>query len=195
MRLFNKGSSPVIPALFSIVVGVLLLGILAYWAFRRPWSASESQSSPADTSKTLWLELPPADLIERVLDPRDLAFVRKESPAETVRLFEQERRALAISWLRHTRRQVGRLMSYHVGAVRQNINLQPALEIRLGLHYVRFLVVYELILGLSYIRGPFQIRPMMGYVVGVTTQLRGVSDKLLGLAQFSTRASAPPPAQ
>ena len=184
-----------IPALFSIVIGVVLLGFLTYWAFRGSSSASRAGFSLADASKALRLELPPADLIERVLDPRDLAFVRKESPAETVRLFEQERRALTISWLRHTRRQVGRLMSYHVGAVRQNINLQPALEIKLGLHYVRFLVAYELILGLSYIRGPFQVRPMMGYVVGVTTQLRGVSDKLLGAAQFSTPASAPPPAQ
>jgi hypothetical protein len=184
-----------IPALFSIMVGALLLGILTYWAFSRPWSASESRSSTADTSKALRLELPPVDLIERALDPRDLAFVRKESSAETVRLFEQERRALAISWLRHTRRQVGRLMSYHAGAVRQNINLRPALEIKLGLHYVRFLVVYQLILGLSYIRGPFQIRPVMGYVIGVTAQLRGVSDKLLGPAQFSTPASAPPPTQ
>lgn len=182
-----------IPALFSIVAGVLLLGILTYWAFRRPWPAPESRSSPADTSKALRLELPPADLIERMLDPRDLAFVREESPAETVRLFEQERRALAISWLRHTRRQVGCLMSYHVGAVRQNINLQPALEIELGLHYVRFLVVCQLILGLSYVRGPFEIRPIMGYVVCVTTRLRGVSDKLLGAVQFSTQASAPPP--
>ena len=182
-----------IPALFSVVAGVLLLGILIYWAFRRPWSVPESESSPADTSKALRLELPPADLIERVLDPRDLAFVRKESPAETVRLFEQERRALAISWLRHTRRQVACLMSYHVDAVRQNINLQPALEIKLGLHYVRFLVVCQLILGLSYVRGPFEIRPIMGYVVGVTTRLRGVSDKLLGAVQFSTQASAPPP--
>lgn len=184
-----------IPALFSIVAGGLLLVILAHWAFRRAWSASESISSGADASKSFRLELPPADLIERVLDPRDLTFVRKESPAETVRLFERDRRALAISWLRHTRWQVGRLMSYHVGAVRQNTNLRPALEIKLGLHYVRFLVVYELIVGLSYIRGPFQIRPMMGYVVGVTTQLRGVSDKLLGPAQFPTRASAPPPTQ
>lgn len=182
-----------ISTLFSIAIGVLLLGFLAYWAFRGSSSVPAPGSSPTDTSKALRLELPPADLIERVLDPRDLAFVRKESPAETVRLFEQERRALAISWLRHTRRQVGRLMSYHVGAVRQNVNLRPALEIQLGLHYVRFLVVYGLILGLSYIRGPFQIRLMMGYVVGVTAQLRGVSDKLLGAAQFSTPASATPP--
>lgn len=193
MRLSNKDRSTVISTLFSIAIGVLLLGFLAYWAFRGSSSVPVPGSSPTDTSKALRLELPPADLIERVLDPRDLAFVRKESPAETVRLFEQERRALAISWLRHTRRQVGRLMSYHVGAVRQNVNLRPALEIQLGLHYVRFLVVYGLILGLSYIRGPFQIRLMMGYVVGVTTQLRGVSDKLLGAAQFSTPASAPPP--
>lgn len=182
-----------IAALFSIVAGVLLLGILAYWAFRRPWPASESRSSPADASKALRLELPPADLIERVLDPRDLAFVREESSAETVRLFEQERRALVISWLRHTRRHVEHLMSYHARAVRQSADLRPTLEIKLGLHYVRFLVVYELILGLSYIRGPFRIRPMMRYVVGVTTQLHGASDKLLGGAQFSTRASAPPP--
>lgn len=181
-----------IPALFSIVAGALLLVILAYWALRRPWRASESRSSPVDASKALRLELPPADLIERVLDARDLAFVRKESPVETVRLFERERRALAISWLRHTRREVGRLMGYHAGAVRQNMNLRPALEIQLGLHYVRFLVVYELILGLSYLRGPFQIRPMMGYVVGVTKQLRGVSDELTGAAQFSTPAGVPP---
>lgn len=184
-----------IPALFSIVVGVLLLGILAYWLFSERSFATDARPSTADTSKALRLELPSADLIERVLDPRDLAFVRKESPTETLRLFEQERRALAISWLRHTRRQVGQLMSYHAAAVRENINLRPALEIKLGLHYVRFLVLCELILGLSYIRGPFQIRLMMGYVVGVTAQLCGVSDKLLGATQFSTPASAPPPTQ
>jgi hypothetical protein len=193
MRLSNKGSAPVIPALFSIVVGVLLLALLTHWAFGRSSSAPVAGSSPADASQGLRLELCPTDFIERVLDPRDLAFVRKESPSETVRLFEQERRALAISWLRYTRRQVRQLMSCHAGAVRQNINLRPALEIELGLHYVRFLVVCQLILGLSYVRGPFQIRPIMGYVVRVTTQLRGVSDKLLGAAQFSTRASASPP--
>lgn len=183
-----------IPALFSIGIGVLLLGFLTYWALSGNASAPVAGSSLANTSKALQLELPPADLIERVLDPRDLAFVRKESPPETVRLFERERRALAISWLRRTRRQVGHLMSYHAGAVRQDIHLRPALEIKLGLHYVRFLVAYELILGLSYIRGPFQIRQMMDYVVGVSTQLRGVSDKLMGAAQFSTPAGAAPPA-
>jgi len=185
----------VIPALFSIVIGVLLLGLLAYWAFRGSSAVLRAGFSPADTSEALRLELPPVDLIERMLDPRDLAFVCKESPVETVRLFEQERQALAISWLRHTRRQVGRLMSYHVGVVGQNINLRPALEIKLGLHYVRFLVVYEVILGLSYILGPFRIRPIISYVIGVTTQLRGASEKLLGAAQLSTRTSAPPPTQ
>lgn len=184
-----------IPALFSIVIGLLLLAVLSYWALRGGSSAPVAGSCPADTPHGLRSELWPTDLIERVLDPRDLAFVRKESSSETVRLFEQERRALAISWLRHTRRQVGHLMSYHAGAVRRNINLRPALEIKLGLHYVRFLAVYQLILGLSYIRGPFQIRPVISYVIKVTTQLHGASDKLLGAAPFSTRASAPPPAQ
>ncbi|MGB6525381.1 MAG: hypothetical protein WBE87_10740, partial [Candidatus Acidiferrales bacterium] len=99
-----------IQALFSVVIGVLLLGLLLYWALRENTPGSSTGLSPAESAKALQQDLPPADLIERILDPRDLDFVSKESASETVRLFERERQALAIAWLRQTRRQVGNLM-------------------------------------------------------------------------------------
>ncbi len=186
-----------IPALFSIVVGVLLLGILTYWALQRDRASA--------TDVTIFHG--------GYVQGFAVGIAVGGSHRKSARSARPRFRPQGIAGRNRTgclSRNAGRwrslgcgtpagrwgsLMSYHAAAVRQNINLRPALEIKLGLHYVRFLVLYELILGLSHIRGPFQIRLMMGYVVGVTAQLRGVSDKLLGAAQFSTPASAPPPTQ
>ncbi|HEV2618295.1 MAG TPA: hypothetical protein VGU63_16980 [Candidatus Acidoferrales bacterium] len=176
--------------LLSVVIGVLLLGFLFHWAIGGGSSAVDEELSPIGGSQALHLDLPSAELIERILDPRDLDFVSKESTRETVRLFERERRALAISWLQQTRRQVVRLMRYHVGAVRQNANFRPAPEIKLALHYVRFLIAYELVRALFYAQSPFQVRPLVAYVTLVTERICGVSDKLLG--ELSAAAGAPP---
>ncbi len=181
-----------IQALFSVVIGVLLLGLLLYWALRESSSVSSAGFSAANGLKTLQLDFPATDLLERILDPRDLDFVHKESATETVKLFKRERRALAISWLQQTRREVSRLMSYHVAVVRENINLRPALEMKLALQYVRFLVTYELILGVFYIRDPFRVRQAIDYVTGATAQLCSVSEKLLSSVQFSAGVSVPP---
>ena len=177
-------------ALFSVAIGLLLLWLLFIWISRGRSAGSVATHAPADGAKSLSQDLPPAELIERILDPRDLDFVDKESTGETVRLFERERRALALVWLRQTRRQVGELMSRHVAAVRQNRNLRPGLEIQLALHYATFLLGYRLTLALFYIQGPFQVRAFVNYVTSISTQLYGISEQLLG-TPLSAESDAP----
>lgn len=168
-----------IQTLFSIAVGLLLLGLLFIWAFRGRASDPSAAVKLANGARRSAQELPPQDLIERILDPRDLEFVSKESANETVKLLERERRTLAVAWLRQTRRQVGQLMSHHAVAVRHSRHLSPGLEIQLALHYAGFVVGYELTLALFYIRGPFEVRPAVNYVTSIMTRFYGVSDKLL----------------
>ncbi|HEV2288795.1 MAG TPA: hypothetical protein VGR81_07570 [Candidatus Acidoferrales bacterium] len=176
--------------LFSIAIGLLLLALLFVWVFRERASESGTALEQTDGTRPSGQELPPPDLIERILDPGDLEFVSKESAAETVKLLERERRALAVAWLHQTRRQVGQVMSRHVVAVRHSRNLRPGLEIRLALHYASFVMGYKLTLVLFYVRGPFQVRPAVNYVTGIVARFYGVSDRLLD-AQLAAERGAP----
>ena len=198
IRLSNKDSSPVIPALFSIVVGVLLLGILAYWLFSERSFATDARPSTAETSKAFgWNCRRRISSKGCSIRATSLSSARNRRPKPS-RLFEQERQGVGDLLAAAYPPASGAADELSRGCgTSENINLRPALEIKLGLHYVRFLVLCELESWgfLTLVRVPFQIRLMMGYVVGVTAQLCGVSDKLLGATQFSTPASAPPPTQ
>lgn len=182
--------------LFPVVIGALLLGLLLHWSLRSRSSDQINANPPAEVgaSGTLHSEFLPVGLMERILDPIDRDFTHSQATIETIRLLEQERRALAIYWLRHTRHQVRKLMSFHVRSVRRHVDLSPGLEIQLALNYVAFLIAYRLVMGLFYIRNPFHVRRVVNYIAAASMQLCFISERLLlipGVAR-STGIDMPP---
>ncbi len=148
---------------------VVLLVLLAYWAWHsrdRGVTIDEfSGAKEALESVLLWF---PA--VNQVFDPSDLEFIRQSYP-ETERLFQQERKTLAISWLRHTREQIARLMGIHLRLSRCIYEPHATIrfdEFRLALDYLFFVVVCHLLLIFFWLRGPFRVRKMVGYTMGAT---------------------------
>jgi len=164
-----------------LAAGVLLLAFLLFWALRATESAAGSKalSDARETLTALELELPPRALVERIFSPQDWDFVSSQNAVQIRLTFLQERRTIALSWLRQTRKQAARLMDFHRRAVRWNSNLSPAIEIKLAANYVLFLLVCEILLGLIWLRGPFYARRMVGYAMGMAEQLWFTSGQLL----------------
>lgn len=164
-----------------LATGMLLLALLLFWALRATESATGSKalSDAQETLTALELELPPRALVERIFSPQDWDFVSSQTAVQIRITFLQERRTIALSWLRQTRRQAARLMDFHRRAVRWNTNLSPAIEIKLAANYVLFLLVCEILLGLIWLRGPFYARRMVGYAMGMAEQLWFISGQLL----------------
>ena len=144
---------------------VVLLVLLAYWAWRsreRALTIDEfSGAKEVLESVLLWF---PA--VQRIFDPNDLEFVVRQWRPEILRLFQQERKALAISWLWHTRKQVGRLMDLHLKLASCTCEPRPTFEFRLALNYLLFISACHLLLILFWLRGPFRARKIVGYTVG-----------------------------
>src|SRR5258708_17311754 len=51
---------------------------------------------------------------KRIFEAGDMKYISRQPSLEARRVFLQERKALAISWLRHTRRQLAYLMDLHL---------------------------------------------------------------------------------
>ena len=169
------------PLLLFLPVAILFLAFLLFWALRTKRSAVSS-SSLAETWEALAvleLEIPPRALAERIFSTRDWDLISSQTSVGMQREFLQERRVVALSWLRQTRKRATRLMDFHRRAVRRNINLDPAVEIKLAANYVVFVFVYEMLVGLIWLGGPFHARTMADYAIGVAERLWSISGQLL----------------
>jgi len=164
---------------YFLGIGLMLLILLILW-IQLAASSRGGKLSEADRDLTaLQLELPPRTLVERIFAPEDWEFVSRQTPLRVQRIFLEERRAIALSWLRQTRREAARLLDFHLRVVRRNVNLRPAVEIKLALRYVLFLLVCNVLGVLIWLGGPFYSRKMVGYAVGVAQRLSYISGELL----------------
>jgi len=169
-------------ALISYVgIGLLLLILLVLWVQRSGRSVAGAPELPEarEALTSLQLNLPPRELVERIFAVQDWDFVSSQTLPPIRRVFLQGRRAVALSWLARTRKQAARLMNFHVRAVRRNANLSPAVEIRLAINYLLFLLVCQVLLGFIWVGGPFRARRMVGYTLGAAEQLWLISGQLL----------------
>jgi hypothetical protein len=125
------------------------------------------------------LELPSHALGERIFASQDWDFISANASREIQRTFLHERKSLAMSWLRQTRTNVGRVMEFHRKAVRGCVRLNPSLELRLALNYIVFLLTYEVLCALILLRGPFWVRELVRYTNGIADQMSYLSGHIL----------------
>jgi hypothetical protein len=124
-------------------------------------------------------ELPPPMLLERVFAAQDFEFVSTHAPREAQRVFVRERRAMALSWLRETRKQAARLMGHHLSAVRRDAGLNPATEGKIAVHFALFQMGHGLVWSLVWSLGPFRARKLVSYAFGRMDQLALLLEGLL----------------
>jgi len=117
--------------LFGAVILVLICFLLIRAGLRhehnRDGCESDAQGLKGDSLA--------AELSARIFSAEDSEFVSSETCASAARAFQQERTTLALEWLRGVRTQVNRLFRSHLQAARQNPDLKPAGELRLGMHF------------------------------------------------------------
>lgn len=169
--------------IFPLIIGFLLLGAMVYWFLQEDRSHKIELWEARDALGQLRSNFLPANLVDRIFDDRDFVFVRKQKEPGVARLLEAERKAIAIYWLCHTRRQIRRLMSFYVKSARHSARLSVALELRMAFRYFAFLASCNALLGLIWLRGPFHARQVARRTVAVATRFYTASERLLTLAE------------
>lgn len=172
-----------IQMLFPLAVGLLLLGIVVYWFLSGETSHKIHLSEARDALGQLRSNFSPASLIDRIFDYDDFVFACEQKEPGVVRLLESERKGIATYWLRHTRQQIRRLMSFYVRSARESAKLSVALEFQMALNYVVFLVVCNALLMLIWLRGPFRTRAVARRTMAVAARFCATSETLVSLAE------------
>lgn len=169
--------------IIPLIIGALLLGLMFYWFLQGDQSRKVDVSEARDALGSLQSKFLPVSLVDRILDYNDFAFVREQKEPRILHLLETERKAIAMHWLRHTRRQVTLLMSFYVKSARHNARLAASLECKLAFNYFAFLTACDALQGLIWLRGPFHAPRVARRTTIVATRFCEVSEKILAVAE------------
>ena len=166
---------------FFSASGLGFLGALIFWATRtlRTTVDAKSFSDVQQALTDVQLELPPKFIGTKIFSEQDWNFICTHTSASIQRTFLEERKALAISWLRQVRRIVGLLMKFHRTAVRGNVSLSPSLEFRLAFDYLFFLLTFQVLCAIIRMRGPFCAGRFVSFTVSAADQLSYLSGHIL----------------
>jgi hypothetical protein len=127
----------------------------------------------------LQAELLPNWFVDRLFSKEDWEFARRQDAPAIPSLFDNERKAVALSWLRHTQDYVAQLMDFHVRLARQRPDLKPSTEVKLTLEYIQFQLLCRFLAGLIRMVGPVRVRSLAGHAVNIAAHLGEASEKAL----------------
>jgi hypothetical protein len=157
---------------FFIAIPVVLLLLLALLGRRN----NVSTGLPAESEYLV--RLPDRALLDRCLSAEDLEFVAILHSPRLLRLLVDERRRLALAWLRQTRREAGRLYRLHVRSARHAAGLRPAAEAGLLSAVCLFALVYALMVGTVWMYGPFRTRRFLHSLQVLAGVLSGLGGRI-----------------
>jgi flagellar biosynthesis protein FlhB len=137
----------------SLVAGAVLLLLLTAAALKG-WLASQPLiPGPAAVEEDA-TALCPEELVNRVFSGADWEFVRGLRAAGIERLFERERKKVALVWVRQTSALIRRVINEHAQAARHSKNLEFSTEITIFAQFLMLMAVCGILSVAIQIAGP-----------------------------------------
>jgi hypothetical protein len=114
------------------------------------------------------LSLCPPEFAARIFSPADWTFVSRERSREIVRLFQHERRVVALVWVHQTRTTIHRIMREHTRVTRQSPDLHLATEAKLLAHYFQLVAICDLLILAIQSAGPARVGSLATYAASLS---------------------------
>jgi hypothetical protein len=168
-------------ALPFLAIGLLLIVVLVVWALRTSAGKRALMESCEDDKSTdaFHAEALPQKLTDRLFGSEDWDFICTHGTAALRHLFLQQRKALALSWLRTVRTNARKLIHSHLTATRTNSRLELLVELRVGIDYLLFVMVCQLIALAIWLRGPIHLGRLIGYTDALSERLHELIARVL----------------
>jgi len=149
----------------SIFIGVAVLLVLLLLLLTRSEDGEESASAEgADRIRRESRDtLQPWEIILRIFSREDREFILRMRSPRMLRIYQEERRRVALHWVRRTSCEVGEIMRTHRLASRQSENLDGAREAKLLFQYLRLQFVCGLLAFLIRMFGPHALSDLASY--------------------------------
>jgi hypothetical protein len=161
----------VISITFAILicsVAMLLLALLATRGSSVKHELAFRTDLPLYDETTGDLSLCPPEFAARIFSSADWTFVSGEKSPEVVRLFQHERRVVALVWVYQTKAAIHRIMREHTRVTRQSQDLRLATEASLVLHYVQLVAICDLLILAIRSTGPSRVASLATYAASLS---------------------------
>jgi hypothetical protein len=140
--------------LWSLIAGVVLLLLLMAVAIKG-WLAPRQFQERTRASRELGAMEPcPEEFVSRIFSPADREFVRGLKAGSIERLFEQERKRVALVWVHQTSAMIRKVMREHAEATRESKNLEFSTEINILAQFLTLMAVCWILSVAVQIGGP-----------------------------------------
>jgi hypothetical protein len=110
----------------------------------------------------------PPEFAARIFSPADSTFVAAERSGELVRLFQHERRVVALVWVHQTKTAIHRIMREHTRLTRQSVDLNLLTEAKLLSHYIQLLAICDLLILAIQAAGPARLGAVATYAASLS---------------------------
>jgi len=179
------------PIFITLAVFLILLLVL----ITRREEAEEQASAKADerTQRECRDALQHPELVLRIFSREDMEFISLMRSPRLQRTYQEERRKVALHWVRRTSREVSRIMRTHRLISRQSQNLDGFAEAKLLFQYLKLRAICGLLIFLIIIFGPHALHDLASYA-GELYQLigRAMPDAMSANGVASSENSATP---
>jgi hypothetical protein len=106
-----------------------------------------------------------AETMKRILSCEDVHFIAEHGTREVQKLFESERKRLALRWVRATQKQVSDLLKLHLMLARYTSNPMPKFDFELSAKCLVFKLISNVVLAVIWVVGPFRAASVVTYTL------------------------------
>jgi hypothetical protein len=115
-----------------------------------------------------------AETMKRILSHDDARFIAEQGTCEAQKLFESERKRLALRWVRRMQKQVSELMKLHLMLARYTSKPMPKLELDLSAKCLAFKLISTVVLAIIWLVGPFRAASVVTYTLNSAAYFCGI---------------------
>jgi len=106
-----------------------------------------------------------ANIIKRILSCDDVRFIAENGTRDVQKLFADERKKLALRWVRRMQRQVSDLMKLHLMLAGCTSKPIQKFDFDLSAKYAVFKLISNVVLGVIWLVGPFRAGIVVTYTL------------------------------
>jgi len=121
----------------------------------------------------------PDEILGRIFAKEDLDYITSEAPPCIHKLFLEERKRIALSWVAQVRRQLLSLRQLHSGSARFYAQLNSRTEIRVAVEFATLQSTCRALQFMVYLRGPYAAPRMVEATAAAAARVCGISEKSL----------------
>jgi hypothetical protein len=155
-----------------VAVAILLVLFLLSIVRRKEVEEPGGDQAAAPTRSECLDALQHPDLVLRIFSGEDKEFVLQMRSPRLHRIYQEERRKVALHWVRKTSREVSRIMRTHRLNARLSRNLDVVAEAKLLWQYLELRFICGLLVLLIEAFGPHALHDLASYA-GALSQLIG----------------------